>query len=86
MAKPSESVAPRDHPARCRFRQRDSLMAVPAHFRVDAARALPAARVGVATVAADLVAADAIGGWPGLVAACASHDVASRGRAMEIAR
>jgi hypothetical protein len=61
-------------------------MAVLAHLRVDSARALPPARVRVATVGTNLVATDAVRGRPRVVAARTGHDVAPRRAAVEIAR
>src|SRR6476660_9090229 len=61
-------------------------MAVPTHFRVDAARALPATGVGIAAISADFVTANAVGGRPLVVAARAQENVAPRGGAVKTAR
>src|SRR3954453_12296819 len=50
-------------------------MAVPAHAFLRAARATPAAGVGIAAVAAHFVAANAVGSWPLVVATGAQQNV-----------
>lgn len=58
-------------------------MAVPAHAFVGATGASPTSRVGVASVGAHLVAANAVRGGALVVAACAQQDVASRVASVE---
>ena len=61
-------------------------MAIPAHLAVLTARALPARWVRVAAVTAHLVTADAVGGWPLIVAARTQKNVSPRSGAVEAAR
>src|SRR5688572_26088983 len=52
-------------------------MAIPAHLVAGATHALPAARMGVAAVAANLMTANAVGSGPLIVTASAGQNVAA---------
>src|SRR5688572_33006401 len=77
---PSDSAPRREGALRLRRRREPSAMAVPAHLRVLSAAALPALRMGVAAVGADLVAADAVRERTGFVTTRARQNVAARRR------